>query len=1391
MSEYHLPRLANQGQRLAIRADAGHVLVSAGAGTGKTWTLVHRVMRLLHDGVALPRLAAITFTQKAAAELQVRVAEELGRHRALRDQRFLLPHAQISTIDSFCARLLRERAVEAGVDPAFAVLASPQDELIQTEILDDLFHHWYRGRPSDQAAEGSWEGVPREGSAAHHEFLRLLELCGFRGGRERLRDELTEVMRTARVQGDPEAYLTGLAAGLAAGSPAASAAGLAAGLAAGSPAASAAGSAAGAADGAISSAAPPYFAVFRQQLIARYHEMLSRIAGVIEYAERVAPERKYDKMRAGLDALCAAPAPWGQAEGPGKRATEEPPSESATAPAGNLGESGHPGESSGLVAELADLRDYLQKSGLLKPGTGWALSFARVATGSPDLVKHGYERARKLFSDKTSPWQLLPQRVESMSGEYAGLRSTLKTVLTLVRQLMERYERYKAERGLLDFSDLEIKTLAMLTCAPADLRRRYDALLVDEAQDLNRLQASIVGALEPSRGRYLVGDVKQCIYQFRRAEPDIFKELFQHAAPLQDEADLEAMRAEARVRILLGENFRSQAPVLEFVNLLFADLFAPELIGTAYESQALRPPESAASADGCASIALHVLADLEGQRVTGERKLAAEARFVARRIRTMVDEGLPVRDKSGGLRPVRYGDIAVLLRSPKSKGLSIAQGLRAEGIPVSHAGQPLFEREEIRALVNLARLLGNAHDDIGLAATLCGPVGGFSHDDLTLLRLAWPESLYLVDALRATATGRETRSSGPGHPGVLEAGPAGPDLSARSAAFIERLERWRIAADTIDLSDALMMALDESGYLTRQLAASDARERMANIELVLGKIRQHAAERGHTLTTILRHLDDLVNSQADLCAFDESTAQTAAVQILSLHKSKGLEFPVVVLAHLGNTFVEQDLRSDLLTGDEWLGTDHFEPRTLVKTPTIARHALKLDRRRRGREEELRILYVALTRAQDHLVLTGCASRWENLLKKLAFWRAGMAPSQVEITRMSCPLDWIMAVLARHCDLSGLAEPTSTIRPRPHLTIHHHALPDVAAHADEPPVDPAVEALRAVIEGELETDPVATRERLQALAANEEQRTRGQSAQVLEICRRHLPAALERAAVRYPHEAATIWRSKYWVTEIKRLIDQALHEEERTAAGAAILAPSTVPVPAATQTPAARPPLDPGETPPAFAFISSPATPRDGARAEVVLPAREGTYLHAVLAELDLTAGCEARTVTTGPAGTLLEALVMPAAARLAEAGEIPRDWVRPENLQPVAAFLESDLGLSMRAHADSLEREVHFSLRAAPGELAEIWPQATELSEEEWLLIQGQIDAFWRGDSERAILVDFKSDRVSGDEQIAARAEGYRPQMQLYRLALVHIWHVAAPQGWLYFLRPRAAVRVF
>jgi len=1219
-------------QDLAIRIEAPDVLVSASAGTGKTKTMVDRVLHVLRGGTPLDRLLVITFTQKAAEQLKRRLLQAFARDVELRAERLLLPQSYVTTIDAFCARLLREHSVDAGIDPGFRVLAPPEDELAIESILDDLFHHWYQGQPED----ADWGGIAPRGSRAHHEFLRLIEQCGVREDRELLRRELTTLLRLCRVHPDPEGFIEHLRQGLDADP-------------------------------------PPFWAPFSSVVRGAWFEGRDAYRQMLDRADRDFPDASFGKHRTALAHMDAAPPPWDA-----------------------------PREACPTLDEIVALRDHLEQTGLVESIAPWKLGWPRMPNRTTPL-KPFNERAKKLLGPD-GPLAWLPEVPLEITEQVRASRPTLETVLALLEQSHQRYQTYKKDRGFLDFSDLELLARRLLYHPPSGLLERFDMVMVDEFQDVNRLQNDIIRRLRPARGRFLVGDLKQCIYQFRLADPAVFRDLFRGARILVPGEEASGAQ---RARIYLSTNFRSRHPVLQAVNTIFSYLFTPRMLGGDYEAEALRhrgspaadskpprlgdrPPDEGVDRPGWAPVEFHLVGGLsKTEPRASDRRLATEARVAARRIRQLREEGFQVPDGEKKWRPMRFSDVAIILRSPGPTGEPYARVLREEGIPVDFGGLDFFERPEVRDALNLMRILNNAHDDIALAAVLRSPAAEFSDDDLLRVHLAYPRSLSLLSAVRGTATGRTDAWSG--QPGELPV----PEVRDRCRRFIERFDAWRELVQAGDLATSMTEIMDGSGLLEATAAREGGTECLGHLEELLMMVRAYCREHHHGLPGLIHHLEGISAADLKRETLAEDPSSGDAVRILSLHKSKGLEFPIVIASLLGRGFNLRDASDHLLTGPDWIGVDLFDPQTYAKTRTVAHHTLSHFSRRQTVEEEIRILYVAMTRAEEKLILTGAIeSKMETAIDRARLWQGPEPPSDELLLEAGSPLTWILGVMARCGWLDALKTPGKPIRCAPALIIQHHAVEEVAPAGETLPV-PAPGA---------------------AALAN------------LDLAR--LAERLER---RYAHEEATRWRGKYWVTEIKRLIDQATAREE---------------VEAGTS----------WREPPAFDA------------------AEEGTWLHTVLESIDLT--CAHTTE------------VLERARDLARAGRVPAEWVNEKSVAPIVEFLASELAAEMRARRGTLEREVSFSLKLSPERLGAVWPDARALGEGEYILVQGQIDALWRREDGSYRVLDFKSDAVRDDAAIASRVRSYRPQMLLYQEAVRSLWKADRVDGWLYFLRPSRAVQL-
>ena len=553
-----------------------------------------------------------------------------------------------------------------------------------------------------------------------------------------------------------------------------------------------------------------------------------------------------------------------------------------------------------------------------------------------DGCKASLAKKLKIFCDPSETV------LEDLGQTAAAIRGLVK----LARSFGERYASLKHRRRVLDFSDLEHRALDLLlgksrsapTAVAREEGRRFREVLVDEYQDSNAVQDAIFGSLTAEKQNcFLVGDVKQSIYRFRLADPGIFLEKYATYAPAED-----AVAGEGR-KILLSRNFRSGGAVLEATNDVFYRCMSEAVGDLDYtEDEALVegiPHEPL----GEPEVELHVL-------TAGVDVYVQEAAFVAQRISELLDGTHMVRGKEG-LRPIEAEDIAILLRSPGSVGQYYQNALSAKGIRSAFgSGRDLLQTGEIGVLRSLLQVLSNPRQDIPLIAVLCSPVFGFTADDLARIRARqkhgdFYEALLLDDA-------------------------------PKTLGFLDILNHLRACARMMPLA----RLLEEIFCVTRLdsiYAAMDGGvERTANLREFyrLGLDFEAAARRD--LSQFLEHLELL--EEKGLTVQDPPTG--GAVQILSIHKSKGLEYPVVFLSSLSRGFNKEDLRAQVLCdGELGLGLSAVDRENRVRYPTIAKRAIVARTSGESLSEELRVLYVGMTRARDRLIMTYAEKKpWDTL-----------------------------------------------------------------------------------------------------------------------------------------------------------------------------------------------------------------------------------------------------------------------------------------------------------------------------------------------------------------------------------------------------------------------------
>ncbi|MFO0973315.1 MAG: helicase-exonuclease AddAB subunit AddA [Phycisphaerae bacterium] len=898
-------------QRTAIETIDRGVLVSAGAGSGKTGVLAERCVHLVCDAQprsSIDRLLVVTFTDAAAAEMRSRIGAALndrlraggpGAARRLSEQLALLDAAPISTIHAFCRRVLARFFAPVGLDPGFRVLDGHEARLLRAAALDDLLATLHRG--DGPLADGydalvDAFGRPRDPDGP---------LC------ERV-DALDRFLESVV---DRDDWLEAQLARYAAVDPA--------------------------------RLSPFWHAERRALLTERLALIASDCRGELARLAR-GDVLLRDEFARRIETIAAALEP--------------------------LVDACH---RAGSAAELDAVCE-------------------RIAATE---MEHAPRRPRELRGAADEPARLFEaaqDRYRALGKALAALRKTdarftdadwaeglarvaphVRTLVGLVRAFRSRYDEAKRAAVACDFADLERLTLRLLSdergqASPVAtwLAERFDHVLVDEYQDVNPVQDAIlrrIGRSDDARranNLFVVGDVKQSIYRFRLAEAGLFVQAAERAR-----APASAGREQF---VALNRNFRSHPGILSFVNALFERLMSPELGGVAYDdAAALRPPDGAAAdVPGAPRVELHLLAPLAGQVASAPDDDTADDAAAADDLggdswERVEREAFAIAERILALRAAdpgaRFGDIAVLMRSPRHAAPRLVRVLERRGIPVqAELASGFFAAREVRDVLTVLRLIDNPRQDVPLAAYLRSPLAPRPLDDSALARIRLAGE-----------------PGAPFHEAAIDAARRGPRAALRSVVFaaLAALERWRELARRRPLTELLDALLDETGYAGYVAALSDAAARAANLAALREVVARFATFRRQGVGRFLEFMGRLADAAEDLGAAAAVAAGDDRVRVMSIHSAKGLEFPVVFVAELGKEFNLRDQSAPFLfERSAGLGLRAADARRRITYPTLAHRRASEMIRRQALAEEQRVLYVALTRAKERLILVGTAPR---------------------------------------------------------------------------------------------------------------------------------------------------------------------------------------------------------------------------------------------------------------------------------------------------------------------------------------------------------------------------------------------------------------------------------
>lgn len=613
-----------------------------------------------------------------------------------------------------------------------------------------------------------------------------------------------------------------------------------------------------------------------------------------------------------------------------------------------------------------------------------------------DDDKAVWERCKKVRDDvkkdviKTLQSVYFSATPEEWLDGMRAMKPVMDGLVTLTLDFAKAYGAAKKEKGWIDFSDLEHFCLQILlapdaspehpvpSAAAEELRSQYEEVFIDEYQDTNGVQELITRLVSGEDNRFMVGDIKQSIYRFRLADPTLFLEKYQSFS--RDEKAVQRC-------IDLGRNFRSVPVVLDAVNAVFSRAMTAEAAGMDYgEREKLyagrQAPDDERWIGGPVEVDIvPTPSDEEGD--DGSTAFEKECRFIAGRIGELLASGRMAARKDGTLEPLSYRHIVVLLRSMAGKADVLIQALQEGGIP-SYAEQSggYFAAVEVQVMLALLRCIDNPEQDLAMAAVLRSPLVGLDETTLAGVRLAGDGTLWQ------------------NLPAFVASLPDGVDEKEDLQQFMAAFDSWRTYSRRHGVAELLQRLYDDTAYVDFVGAMPGGDVRQANLKALYDRARQYEEAGFRGLFRYLQLMDKMKEDGLDLAPAKVVSEKEDVVRIMSIHKSKGLEFPVVFVADMGKAFNRRDTQDQILFHNRLgIGLKQYDPEWRMSYPTLIWSGIAAQLRWEGTAEEERILYVAMTRARDQLILTGHSSHIDRDWQR---WTSRLNPAQAKSY-----FDWVM------------------------------------------------------------------------------------------------------------------------------------------------------------------------------------------------------------------------------------------------------------------------------------------------------------------------------------------------------------------------------------------------
>ncbi len=1210
-----------------------NLLVSAAAGSGKTAVLVERIINRitsLNSPINIDQLLIVTFTKAAAGEMRERIGAAIEEkvmeqpdNVHLQKQLTLLYNAQITTIDSFCLSVIRNHFHTIDLDPSFRIAEEAELTLLKSDVLATLLEEKY-----EEGAE---------------EFLEFVECYSASKSDEPIENFILKLYQFSQSYPYPHEWLEEREK-----------------------------------DFMIESKEDLNQTSWMKQLLQYVKVLLSEASDLCGKAIEII--NFPDGPRPYLDALLS---------------DQE------------------------MIGRLLSLKTYEEYQ-----ETFQQLSFARLSTKKwPDTTEERKEEVKalrqmvkKILSDLADDFFF--QSMEDMLLDMIKVRKPMLVLLSLAHEFLNRLEAAKEEKNLVDFSDIEHFALNILvtkedgklvpTKVAREMSEQFEEIMIDEYQDSNYVQEYILSSISKDlKGHpnvFMVGDVKQSIYKFRMARPELFMEKYEKYSTEEG----------LYRRIDLSKNFRSRAEVLDSINGVFEKIMTKGLGGIEYTKEVSLYPgasfpkiemdldnTSFLSSDTKTELIILNLKEEENSTLdTADRmdvtsleedpvelsKRELEAKAVAMRIKQLVhgDSGFLVTKRNGGEQVqerCKYRDIVILLRTMSGWSETFTEVLKQEGIPAySDTQTGYFQTLEVKTVLNYLRILDNPRQDVPLTAILYSPIVGLSAEQLSLLRVKptkEAEKLSIYDAARECALEYFVMQREGTHSSNQEFIEAGEKLSRFFAIF----DKLREKAVYLPVHEIILELFKETGYDLFVFAMPGGEQRKSNLNLLVQHALSFEESSYHGLFQFIRYIERLLKFEIDYGEAGALSEDDNAVRIMSIHKSKGLEFPVVILAGMGKQFNTMDAREKIvLHADYGIGPECIDYQLRTKCPTLLKQVIKKNIVLDNLGEELRVLYVALTRAKEKLIMIGSANDANDLFDR---WRQDATPGVTPLRFQTLALAKDYFSFVGPVALNDARIRVITLTPNELLEDEYDKQTNLRNKQEE--LDPKnfIERTEEEVDKELEGN------------------------------------LLEKLSFRYPYEKEAMLPIKTTVSELKKLSQQV--DEDLT------------------------------ETLPKIKEVSQmviePTIPKFLSEPKELRGTERGNLFHKILELIDFS--------KSNTKDELIEFATL-----LVNRGLLQEESLEGINFDRLSRFFQSELAHRMQKAWQNgcLYREQPFVIGIPAREVKE------EYESEDLVLIQGIIDVYFE-EEDGIVLVDYKTDAVAelGEEELLRR---YQEQICYYEKAL-------------------------